>query len=163
MSEKRENATTGGTMRLRVYAALCRSVPRFGGGPPIMVGSGFTHNAGVGSSSLPPATRPKPLSSNRMARAWAFVVLVARKLDATIRGTTYHQLYQKDAGSGGGLSRPKTSERTVPEPRRPIGPTGRKDSSRVAFELSVRQIQRDREQRAIDLAFRSGTWPRFLG
>jgi hypothetical protein len=40
---------------------------------------------------------------------------------------------KRDAGSGGGLPR-VTSERTVPEPRRPIGPTGRKDSPRISAD-----------------------------
>jgi hypothetical protein len=31
------------------------------------------------------------------------------------------------------------------------------------MELSIRAIQHDREQRALDAAWRSGTWPRFLG
>lgn len=51
----------------------------------------------------------------------------------------------------------------VPRPGALSTTRSTKPSRNVVFELSVRQIERDRQQRAIDIAWRSGTWPKVLG
>lgn len=120
------------TMTLRVGAAVRRTMPLIKRAHAIIVGATLTHNAGVGSSSLPPATSsfdgqpPKASTAYAIARS-----CIRRALDWSLNHLS--------------TTRSTKAGRNIP------------------FELSIRQIERDRQQRAINIAWRSGTWPKLLG
>jgi hypothetical protein len=71
----------------RVHAALCRAMPRFQWVGAIIVGGRLTHNAGVGSSSLPPATFDKSRLYQRLHHAFGTAARLARRVLGTTSGT----------------------------------------------------------------------------
>ena len=136
MREKRRNATTPSTKPSTQHGAAWRVMARSSVETPvkpIIVAPCLSHNAGVGSSSLPPATRLKAFCINTMQELWAFVLRMGLQGSGTKPGTTDHEFRETE--------------------RR----------NRVLFALSVRDVQHRREQVAIRLALRSGTAGKLLG
>lgn len=120
------------TITLRVGAAVRRTMPLIKRVHAIIVGATLTHNAGVGSSSLPPATKTENAQLPNLTKGYAVARFhIRRALDwslnllSTTRSTKAHR--------------------------------------NIVLELQLRAIEREREQRALDIAWRSGTWPKVLG
>ena len=136
MGKKTENATTGATTGMPRPAALRRAMPLKTGGTSIIVGECLTHNAGVGSSSLPPAIRLKSFCHNTLATVFALVLRLSLRGHVTKPATTDLQFAQNQ-------------------------PDSESRQQRIATYLRLRQIERDRELLHIRLAFKSGTLARW--